>query len=196
MRGTVLSSCHFQPAVTRSTFKPSKMHNSLNLRYVPKGMHLAHRVQIWGEHSGQHEESDRAKAHHGHSAPVAQVSPRRRCRGGARGGGSGGGPGGGGPGGGGPGGGGPGGTTREKQTLPNPMSREKAMPHIKTYLRYEGRDSAPPCTSGGGTSGANPPRVGSRRLAWVLVTSHNLSKSAWGEYELKNSQLRRVHSRS
>ena len=105
-------------------------------------------------------------------------------------------PGGAGPGGVGPGGAGPGGTTREKQTLPNPMSREKAMPHIKTYLRYEGRDSAPPCTSGGGTSGANPPRVGSRRLAWVLVTSHNLSKSAWGEYELKNSQLRRVHSRS
>lgn len=36
------------------------------------------------------------------------------------------------------------------------------MPHIKTFLRYAGQ-----------------------RLAWTLLTSHNLSKAAWGRVQKK-----------
>lgn len=44
--------------------------------------------------------------------------------------------------------------------------RTKAMPHIKTYCRVS------PCTS---------------KLAWFLITSANISKSAWGGNIQKNS---------
>lgn len=41
------------------------------------------------------------------------------------------------------------------------------MPHIKTFGRY-----------------IHSPEQGSR-LAWLLLTSHNLSKAAWGELQKK-----------
>jgi hypothetical protein len=40
------------------------------------------------------------------------------------------------------------------------------MPHIKSFLRHAGQ-----------------------RLAWTLLTSHNLSKVAWGKLEKKGTQL-------
>ncbi|KAL6755664.1 hypothetical protein V8C86DRAFT_204300 [Haematococcus lacustris] len=47
------------------------------------------------------------------------------------------------------------------------LGRQRSMPHIKTYCRFE---------QGG-------------RLAWVLLTSHNMSKPAWGELVQGGSQL-------
>ncbi|KAJ9521208.1 hypothetical protein QJQ45_022931 [Haematococcus lacustris] len=47
------------------------------------------------------------------------------------------------------------------------LGRQRAMPHIKTYCRFE---------QGG-------------RLAWVLLTSHNMSKPAWGELVQGGNQL-------
>ncbi|XAR53762.1 Phosphodiesterase I [Bertholletia excelsa] len=44
--------------------------------------------------------------------------------------------------------------------------RCRAMPHIKTYTRYNGQD-----------------------LAWLLLTSANLSKAAWGALQKNNTQL-------
>ncbi|XP_030533343.1 tyrosyl-DNA phosphodiesterase 1 isoform X2 [Rhodamnia argentea] len=44
--------------------------------------------------------------------------------------------------------------------------RCRAMPHIKTYTRYKGQ-----------------------KLAWLLLTSANLSKAAWGALQKNNSQL-------
>ncbi|KAG2424634.1 hypothetical protein HXX76_014359 [Chlamydomonas incerta] len=44
--------------------------------------------------------------------------------------------------------------------------RQRAMPHIKTYGRYSGR-----------------------QLAWLLLTSHNLSQAAWGALQKGGSQL-------
>lgn len=44
--------------------------------------------------------------------------------------------------------------------------RCRAMPHIKTFLRYNGQN-----------------------LAWFLLTSANLSKAAWGALQKNNSQL-------
>ncbi|XP_049395468.1 tyrosyl-DNA phosphodiesterase 1 [Solanum stenotomum] len=44
--------------------------------------------------------------------------------------------------------------------------RCRAMPHIKTFLRYNGQS-----------------------LAWFLLTSSNLSKAAWGTLQKNNSQL-------
>ncbi|GMI77533.1 tyrosyl-DNA phosphodiesterase 1 [Hibiscus trionum] len=44
--------------------------------------------------------------------------------------------------------------------------RCRAMPHIKTFTRYKGQ-----------------------QLAWFLLTSANLSKSAWGALQKNNSQL-------
>ena len=38
--------------------------------------------------------------------------------------------------------------------------RQRAMPHMKTYLRYD---------------------AASTEIAWICITSHNLSKAAWGE---------------
>mmetsp|Transcript_34404 Transcript_34404/g.58284 ORF Transcript_34404/g.58284 Transcript_34404/m.58284 type:complete len:1120 (-) Transcript_34404:101-3460(-) len=48
-------------------------------------------------------------------------------------------------------------------------NRRKAAPHIKTFLRY---------------SKENP-----QKLAWMLLTSHNLSKAAWGEFQNGRSGL-------
>ncbi|GFP94697.1 tyrosyl-dna phosphodiesterase 1 [Phtheirospermum japonicum] len=44
--------------------------------------------------------------------------------------------------------------------------RGRAMPHIKTFTRYNGQN-----------------------LAWLLLTSSNLSKAAWGALQKNNSQL-------
>ncbi|XP_058194679.1 tyrosyl-DNA phosphodiesterase 1 isoform X1 [Rhododendron vialii] len=44
--------------------------------------------------------------------------------------------------------------------------RCRAMPHIKTFTRYQGQD-----------------------IAWFLLTSSNLSKAAWGALQKNNSQL-------
>ncbi|XP_039119814.1 tyrosyl-DNA phosphodiesterase 1 isoform X2 [Dioscorea cayenensis subsp. rotundata] len=46
------------------------------------------------------------------------------------------------------------------------VGRCRAMPHIKTYTRYNGQN-----------------------LAWFLLTSANLSKAAWGALQKNNSQL-------
>ncbi|OVA11144.1 Tyrosyl-DNA phosphodiesterase [Macleaya cordata] len=48
----------------------------------------------------------------------------------------------------------------------NHTGRCRAMPHIKTYTRYNGQN-----------------------LAWFLLTSANLSKAAWGALQKKDSQL-------
>ncbi|XP_031397042.1 tyrosyl-DNA phosphodiesterase 1 isoform X1 [Punica granatum] len=48
----------------------------------------------------------------------------------------------------------------------NHTGRCRAMPHIKTYTRYKGQ-----------------------KLAWLLLTSANLSKAAWGALQKNNSQL-------
>ncbi|BDA43991.1 Tyrosyl-DNA phosphodiesterase 1 [Coccomyxa sp. Obi] len=53
---------------------------------------------------------------------------------------------------------------------PATAGRQNAMPHIKTYLRHSGQ-----------------------RLAYFLLTSHNLSKAAWGALQKKNSQLYIMH---
>ena len=45
-----------------------------------------------------------------------------------------------------------------------PTSRQQAMPHIKSYLRYMPSTDA----------------AGSARIAWAMLTSHNMSKPAWG----------------
>lgn len=46
------------------------------------------------------------------------------------------------------------------------MGRHQVMPHIKTYARYNGSN-----------------------LAWVLLSSHNLSKAAWGTLQKQGTQL-------
>ncbi|XP_059623908.1 tyrosyl-DNA phosphodiesterase 1 [Cornus florida] len=48
----------------------------------------------------------------------------------------------------------------------NHSGRGRAMPHIKTFTRYNGQN-----------------------LAWLLLTSANLSKAAWGALQKNNSQL-------
>ncbi|XP_073108399.1 tyrosyl-DNA phosphodiesterase 1 isoform X2 [Elaeis guineensis] len=48
----------------------------------------------------------------------------------------------------------------------NHVGRCRAMPHIKSYTRYNGQN-----------------------LAWFLLTSANLSKAAWGALQKNNSQL-------
>ncbi|XP_031257301.1 tyrosyl-DNA phosphodiesterase 1-like isoform X1 [Pistacia vera] len=48
----------------------------------------------------------------------------------------------------------------------NHTGRCRAMPHIKTFLRYNGQ-----------------------KLAWFLLSSANLSKAAWGTLQKNNSQL-------
>lgn len=44
--------------------------------------------------------------------------------------------------------------------------RQRAMPHLKTYLRHSGRD-----------------------VAWLYVGSHNMSKAAWGEQQKNGAQF-------
>eukprot|EP00798_Chlamydomonas_sp_ICE-L_P020433 gene20433-27221_t len=46
------------------------------------------------------------------------------------------------------------------------VGRERVMPHMKTFTRFQGS-----------------------RMAWVIVSSHNLSKAAWGQLQKKNTQL-------
>ena len=46
--------------------------------------------------------------------------------------------------------------------------RTRASPHIKTYARYSSDYS---------------------KLYWFLLTSSNLSKAAWGNYEKKEAQF-------
>lgn len=56
-----------------------------------------------------------------------------------------------------------------------PAGRQGALPHIKSYLRYQadGRGSA--------------------QLPWAVMTSHNLSKAAWGKLQVNGSQLHICH---
>jgi len=62
----------------------------------------------------------------------------------------------------------------------DPQLRRKAMPHIKTWLRFV----ADPSSS---TSSSSPPCAA--RIAWLLLGSHNLSVAAWGRLE-KNARYR------
>ncbi|OZC04878.1 hypothetical protein X798_08148 [Onchocerca flexuosa] len=48
------------------------------------------------------------------------------------------------------------------------LGRSRAMPHIKTYAAFAKNSLKP---------------------SWLLVTSANLSKAAWGDYQLKKTQL-------
>lgn len=49
--------------------------------------------------------------------------------------------------------------------------RQRLMPHIKTYTRvYQGTD-------------------GETRIAWYMLTSANLSRAAWGEYQKNKTQI-------
>lgn len=50
----------------------------------------------------------------------------------------------------------------------HPCGRQRAMPHIKSYVRYE---------------------RGGRELAWFMLASHNLSKAAWGVLQKGGTQL-------
>ncbi|VIO87455.1 Uncharacterized protein BM_BM6632 [Brugia malayi] len=50
----------------------------------------------------------------------------------------------------------------------NHLGRSRAMPHIKTYAAFAKNSLKP---------------------LWLLVTSANLSKAAWGDYQLKKTQL-------
>ncbi|KAL0031162.1 hypothetical protein WJX77_006853 [Trebouxia sp. C0004] len=47
-----------------------------------------------------------------------------------------------------------------------PWGRQRAMPHIKSYTRYEGQ-----------------------QVAWFILASHNLSKAAWGAVQKQGTQL-------
>ncbi|KAK9915663.1 hypothetical protein WJX75_002388 [Coccomyxa subellipsoidea] len=53
---------------------------------------------------------------------------------------------------------------------PATAGRQHAMPHIKSYLRHSGQ-----------------------RLAYLVLTSHNLSKAAWGVLQKNNTQLYIMH---
>lgn len=57
--------------------------------------------------------------------------------------------------------------------------RQRAMPHHKSFLRYAMHREP------GLGGGAPVPR-----LAWVLVSSHNYSKSAWGVLQKQGAQVR------
>ncbi|KAI8846762.1 tyrosyl-DNA phosphodiesterase I [Chytridium lagenaria] len=52
--------------------------------------------------------------------------------------------------------------------IANDSLRKYAMPHIKTFARLNEKTGD---------------------ISWLYVGSHNLSKAAWGKYELKNTQL-------
>lgn len=58
-----------------------------------------------------------------------------------------------------------------KWTPPPVLHRQNAMPHIKTYARFD------PSDSNRGT------------LDWALLTSSNLSKAAWGSYQKNQTQF-------
>ncbi|CAE8614921.1 unnamed protein product [Polarella glacialis] len=58
----------------------------------------------------------------------------------------------------------------------------QAMPHVKSYCRYAARRPGRPAAQ------MDPTRQGVR-LAWICVTSHNLSKAAWGELQKGGSQI-------
>ncbi|KAL3159457.1 hypothetical protein ABBQ38_009882 [Trebouxia sp. C0009 RCD-2024] len=47
-----------------------------------------------------------------------------------------------------------------------PWGRQRAMPHIKSYTRYQGQ-----------------------QVAWFILASHNLSKAAWGALQKQGTQL-------
>lgn len=51
------------------------------------------------------------------------------------------------------------------------LHRQNAMPHIKTYARFE------------------PHEANHGKLDWALLTSSNLSKAAWGALQKNESQL-------
>ncbi|TMW64207.1 hypothetical protein Poli38472_012829 [Pythium oligandrum] len=56
-----------------------------------------------------------------------------------------------------------------KWTPPSALHRQNAMPHIKTYARFD------------------PKRDGC--VDWAILTSSNLSKAAWGAYQKNQSQF-------
>jgi tyrosyl-DNA phosphodiesterase-1 len=73
------------------------------------------------------------------------------------------------------------------------------MPHIKSYTRY-----LPPNSSSSGNASSSKQTDGSSssqqqqqdgpagagaELAWCVITSHNMSKAAWGSLQKGGSQL-------
>jgi len=58
-----------------------------------------------------------------------------------------------------------------KWNPPEQLHRKNAMPHIKTYARFDPRDA-----HGG-------------KLDWAILTSSNLSKAAWGAFQKNQTQL-------
>lgn len=60
-----------------------------------------------------------------------------------------------------------------KWTPPACLHRQNAMPHIKTYTRFD-PSAASDCAG---------------RLDWAILTSANLSKAAWGTLQRNDSQF-------
>jgi tyrosyl-DNA phosphodiesterase-1 len=58
-----------------------------------------------------------------------------------------------------------------KWTPPADLHRQNAMPHIKSYARF------------------NPSDDGAGELDWAILTSSNLSKAAWGSLQKNKTQL-------
>ncbi|TYZ61228.1 hypothetical protein PybrP1_011573 [[Pythium] brassicae (nom. inval.)] len=65
-----------------------------------------------------------------------------------------------------------------KWAPPERLHRKNAMPHIKTYARFE----AP-------TSGRDDDDAAAGTLDWAILTSSNLSKAAWGALQKGDSQF-------
>lgn len=65
------------------------------------------------------------------------------------------------------------------------------MPHIKTFTRFLpiATAAAAPTSQPEQQQGQQPPAAAGYELPWFLVTSHNLSKAAWGELQKGGQQL-------
>ena len=64
------------------------------------------------------------------------------------------------------------------------MGRQRAMPHMKSYLRFRSdHESGCPMTLLSCSTKASVTACSGRELAWVMLTSSNLSIAAWGKLE-------------
>jgi hypothetical protein len=68
------------------------------------------------------------------------------------------------------------------------------MPHIKSYTRYLAQSIPSSGSSVPDPSSCQPQQQQQQQqqgaeLAWCVITSHNLSKAAWGSLQKGGSQL-------